>query len=35
YRAPGRFQHNFVREHALDLAATRRGLDPVELRRRR
>ncbi|RSS78557.1 xanthine dehydrogenase family protein molybdopterin-binding subunit [Streptomyces sp. WAC06614] len=34
YRAPGRFQHNFVREHALDLAATRLGLDPVELRRR-
>ncbi|MDJ0382891.1 xanthine dehydrogenase family protein molybdopterin-binding subunit [Streptomyces sp. G-G2] len=33
YRAPGRFQHNFVREHALDLAATRLGLDPVELRR--
>jgi carbon-monoxide dehydrogenase large subunit len=34
YRAPGRFQHNFVREHALDIAATRLGVDPVELRRR-
>ncbi|MFJ7206233.1 xanthine dehydrogenase family protein molybdopterin-binding subunit [Streptomyces sp. NPDC098789] len=34
YRAPGRFQHNFVREHALDLAATQLGVDPVELRRR-
>ena len=33
YRAPGRFQHNFVREHAMDLAATRLGMDPVELRR--
>ncbi|MER5732490.1 xanthine dehydrogenase family protein molybdopterin-binding subunit [Streptomyces sp. NPDC002138] len=34
YRAPGRFQHNFVREHALDIAASQLGLDPVELRRR-
>ncbi|MFF4170122.1 xanthine dehydrogenase family protein molybdopterin-binding subunit [Streptomyces sp. NPDC001744] len=34
YRAPGRFQHNFVREQALDVAAGRLGLDPVELRRR-
>jgi len=34
YRAPGRFQNNFVREHALDVAATRLGIDPVELRRR-
>ncbi|MFJ6854546.1 xanthine dehydrogenase family protein molybdopterin-binding subunit [Streptomyces sp. NPDC091271] len=34
YRAPGRFQNNFVREHAMDLAATRLGIDPVELRRR-
>jgi carbon-monoxide dehydrogenase large subunit/6-hydroxypseudooxynicotine dehydrogenase subunit gamma len=34
YRAPGRFQHNFVREHALDVAAARLGADPVELRRR-
>lgn len=33
YRAPGRFQHNFVREHVMDLAATRLGIDPVELRR--
>ncbi|WNI17839.1 xanthine dehydrogenase family protein molybdopterin-binding subunit [Actinacidiphila sp. ITFR-21] len=34
YRAPGRFQHNFVREHVLDVAADRLGADPVELRRR-
>ncbi|MEV0092298.1 xanthine dehydrogenase family protein molybdopterin-binding subunit [Streptomyces sp. NPDC050738] len=34
YRAPGRFQHNFVREHAIDLAATQLGMDAVELRRR-
>ncbi|MEV4352650.1 xanthine dehydrogenase family protein molybdopterin-binding subunit [Actinoplanes sp. NPDC049596] len=34
YRAPGRFQNNFVREHALDVAAGRLGIDPVELRRR-
>ncbi|MFD0503551.1 xanthine dehydrogenase family protein molybdopterin-binding subunit [Streptomyces chiangmaiensis] len=34
YRAPGRFQHNFVREQALDIAADRLGIDPVELRRR-
>jgi carbon-monoxide dehydrogenase large subunit/6-hydroxypseudooxynicotine dehydrogenase subunit gamma len=34
FRAPGRFQNNFVREHALDVAATRLGVDPVELRRR-
>ena len=33
YRAPGRFQNNFVREHALDVAAGRLGVDPVELRR--
>lgn len=33
YRAPGRFQHNFVREHAMDLAAGQLGVDPVELRR--
>ncbi len=33
YRAPGRFQNNFVREHALDVAADRLGIDPVELRR--
>ncbi len=34
YRAPGRFQLNFVREHILDVAASRLGIDPVELRRR-
>lgn len=34
FRAPGRFQNNFVREHALDVAATRLGIDAVELRRR-
>lgn len=33
YRAPGRFQNNFVREHAMDLAADQLGVDPVELRR--
>ncbi|AUG78963.1 xanthine dehydrogenase [Kitasatospora sp. MMS16-BH015] len=33
FRAPGRFQNNFVREHAFDLAATQLGVDPVELRR--
>lgn len=32
YRAPGRFQNNFVREHAMDVAAARLGVDPVELR---
>ena len=34
YRAPGRFQNNFVREHLMDVAATQLGVDPVELRRR-
>lgn len=34
FRAPGRFQNNFVREHALDVAAARLGIDPVDLRRR-
>jgi carbon-monoxide dehydrogenase large subunit len=34
YRAPGRFEANFVRERLLDLAARKLGLDPVELRRR-
>ena len=34
FRAPGRFQHNFVREHVIDLAADRLGIDPVEIRRR-
>ncbi|MBA2447125.1 MAG: xanthine dehydrogenase family protein molybdopterin-binding subunit [Chloroflexi bacterium] len=34
YRGPGRFEATFVRERALDLAAERLGLDPVEIRRR-
>jgi len=34
YRAPGRYEGTFVREHALDVSATRLGIDPVELRRR-
>ena len=34
YRAPGRFETNFVRERLMDLAAVRLGIDPVELRRR-
>ncbi|HXV92104.1 MAG TPA: xanthine dehydrogenase family protein molybdopterin-binding subunit, partial [Pseudonocardia sp.] len=34
YRAPGRYETTFVREHALDVAAGRLGVDPVELRRR-
>ena len=34
YRAPGRFEGTAAREHLLDVAATRLGLDPVELRRR-
>ncbi|MHB8689435.1 MAG: xanthine dehydrogenase family protein molybdopterin-binding subunit, partial [Candidatus Dormibacteraceae bacterium] len=34
YRAPGRFEINFVRERLVDIAAHRLGLDPVELRRR-
>jgi carbon-monoxide dehydrogenase large subunit len=34
YRAPGRYEANFVRERLLDLAATQLGIDPVELRRR-
>jgi aerobic carbon-monoxide dehydrogenase large subunit len=33
YRAPGRFQNTFVREHALDVAAGQLGMDPDELRR--
>jgi aerobic carbon-monoxide dehydrogenase large subunit len=33
-RSPGRYQANFVRERLLDLAATRLGVDPVELRLR-
>jgi CO/xanthine dehydrogenase Mo-binding subunit len=34
YRAPGRYEANFVRERILDIAARRLGMDPVELRRR-
>jgi carbon-monoxide dehydrogenase large subunit len=34
YRAPGRFEGTAAREHLLDVAATRLGVDPVELRRR-
>jgi CO/xanthine dehydrogenase Mo-binding subunit len=34
YRAPGRYEGNFVRERILDIAAHRIGLDPLELRRR-
>jgi aerobic carbon-monoxide dehydrogenase large subunit len=34
YRAPGRFEGNYVREHLLDLAADRLGIDKVELRAR-
>lgn len=34
YRAPGRFESNYAREHLLDLAADRLGIDRVELRRR-
>jgi aerobic carbon-monoxide dehydrogenase large subunit len=34
YRAPGRFEANFVRERIIDLAAHRLGIEPLELRRR-
>jgi CO/xanthine dehydrogenase Mo-binding subunit len=34
YRAPGRYEANFVRERAIDIAARRLGLDPVEIRLR-
>lgn len=34
YRAPGRYEGTFAREHLLDAAAARLGIDPVELRRR-
>ncbi len=34
YRAPGRYEANFVRERIIDMAAHRLGLDPLELRRR-
>jgi CO/xanthine dehydrogenase Mo-binding subunit len=33
YRAPGRYEANFVRERMIDLAARRLGRDPVDLRR--
>src|SRR5439155_6222195 len=32
YRAPGRYEANFVRERMIDIAAHRLGADPVELR---
>ena len=34
YRAPGRYEANFVRERLIDIAAHRLGVDPVELRLR-
>ena len=34
YRAPGRYEANFVRERLVDMVAHRLGLDPVEVRRR-
>jgi CO/xanthine dehydrogenase Mo-binding subunit len=34
YRAPGRYEANFVRERMIDIAARMIGVDPVELRRR-
>jgi len=34
YRAPGRYEANFVRERIIDVAAHRLGLDPAEIRRR-
>jgi carbon-monoxide dehydrogenase large subunit len=34
YRAPGRFEATLARERAIDIAARRLDLDPVELRRR-
>jgi aerobic carbon-monoxide dehydrogenase large subunit len=33
YRAPGRFEANFVRERLIDIIAHRLGRDPVDLRR--
>jgi CO/xanthine dehydrogenase Mo-binding subunit len=33
YRAPGRFETNYVRERLLDVAAKRLGIEPAELRR--
>ncbi len=34
YRAPGRFEANFVRERLVDMAARALGMDPAEIRRR-
>ncbi len=34
YRAPGRFEGTAAREHLLDVAATRLGIDPIALRER-
>jgi len=34
YRAPGRFEGTAAREHLLDIAADRLGIDRIELRRR-
>jgi carbon-monoxide dehydrogenase large subunit len=34
YRGPGRYEATFVRERLLDIAASRLGVDPFELRRR-
>ena len=34
YRAPGRYETTLARERAVDVAARRIGIDPVELRRR-
>jgi carbon-monoxide dehydrogenase large subunit/6-hydroxypseudooxynicotine dehydrogenase subunit gamma len=34
YRAPGRFETNFVREHLMDAAAKRLGISRIEIRRR-
>jgi len=34
YRAPGRFEGTAAREHLLDVAATRLGIDPIRLRER-
>ncbi len=33
YRAPGRYEANFVRERMIDIAARRLGRDPADLRR--
>ena len=34
YRAPGRYEGNFVRERTMDLLAQAVGIDPAEIRRR-